>query len=210
MHISIFLFDGLTALDAVGPYEALQRLPECEIQFVGLTPGPKRTGDGRLALTADVAIADVSSADMVIVPGGTGAGLAPLLADAALADWLRRMDEVTTYTASVCSGAFILGAAGLLDGRRAATHWRAKGSLARFGARYSPDRVVFDGKYVTSAGVSAGIDMGLALCGRIAGRDVGEAVELSLQYDPQPPFGAGDPDTATPERLRLLEQRLRA
>ena len=209
MHISIFLFDGITALDAVGPYESLARLRETQIQFVGLTPGAKRTGDGFLGLVADVGIADVGRTDVLIVPGGNGAGLAPLLANAALADWLCRLDETTTYTTSVCSGAIILGAAGLLKGRTAATTWKARNSLARFGAQYSPERYVFDGKYVTSAGVSAGIDMGLALCERIAGREVAEAVELSMQYDPQPPFGTGNAAAETPERLKILEERLR-
>jgi transcriptional regulator GlxA family with amidase domain len=209
MRISIFLFDGVTALDAVGPYEALARLRETQIQFVGLTPGPKRTGDGFLGLIADAGVADVAGTDILIVPGGDGPGLAPLLANPELADWLRRLDQATTYTASVCSGAFILGAAGLLNGRTAATTWKAKGSLARFGAAYSPARYVFDGKYVTSAGVTAGVDMGLALCERIAGRDAAEAVELSIQYDPRPPFGTGAPQHATPERLKVMAERLR-
>jgi transcriptional regulator GlxA family with amidase domain len=210
MKIAILLFDGITALDAIGPFESLARMPDCEIVFVARQQGVVRTGDGFLGLNADAAISDVDEADILLVPGGHPRGLKSALADVDLLSWIKRIDVKSRWTCSICTGSLILGAAGLLAGRAASTHWRARDVLARFGATYSPDRVTVDGKYMTSAGVSAGIDMGLALCGELAGRDLAEAIELSMQYDPQPPFGTGDPARfATPERIRLIETGLR-
>ncbi|HTJ62633.1 MAG TPA: DJ-1/PfpI family protein [Alphaproteobacteria bacterium] len=209
MKIAIFLFDGVTALDAVGPYESLSRLPTTEIVFVGKAIGPVRTGNRFLALNADRAISDMTDADIVIVPGGLGDGLTAIVSDAETRDWLRDIDRRTIWTCAVCTGSLVLGAAGLLRGRRGATHWRARNALDQFGAEYCNDRVVFDDKYVTSAGVSAGLDMGLELCERIAGRELAEAVELSMQYDPKPPFGTGRFEDATPERIGLVENTLR-
>jgi transcriptional regulator GlxA family with amidase domain len=211
MLVTIFLFNGVTALDAVGPFEALQRLRDIQIEFVGASRGEKRTGDGFLGLIADKCIDEVSESDVLILPGGAAPGLTETLSDEGVLRWVRKIDRTTKCTASVCTGSLLLGAAGLLSGRSAATHFRARDALAHFGATYSPARLVFDGKYATSAGVSAGIDLGLALCERIAGREIGEAVELSMQYDPHPPFGTGNPSTsATADRLRLIQNSLRA
>ena len=210
MRIVIFLFDGTTALDAVGPYESLARIAESEVLFVGMNAGPVRTGDGMLGLIADAGIDDVRQADIVIVPGGNRRGLTRMVADTRLQAWIRDVDSSSRWTCSVCSGSLILGAAGVLAGRRASTHWRVEAALARFGAVYSPARVTIDGKYMTSAGVSAGIDMGLMLCGELAGREIAEAIELSMHYAPEPPFGTGDPRRfATPERIRIIEEVLR-
>jgi transcriptional regulator GlxA family with amidase domain len=131
------------------------------------------------------------------------------IADTDLHKWIRAIDQKSRWTCSVCTGALILGATGLLKGRKASTHWRAKDVLSRFGANYSPARVTIEGKYMTSAGVSAGIDMGLTLCAVLAGREFGEAIELSMQYDPEPPFRTGDPTQATSDRIVLIENRLR-
>ena len=208
MQIAIFLFDGMTALDAIGPYTSLTRLPDVQIVFVGKRAGMVRTGDGFLGLQADAGIADVASADLLIIPGGSA--VRSLLADTDLHEWVRVVDRTSRWTTSVCTGSLLLAAAGVLAGRTAATHWRAKAGLGPFGVLYSPERVVIDGKYMTSAGVSAGIDMGLVLCAEIAGREMAEAVQLSMQYDPQPPFDSGNAERdATPERVHIIENKLR-
>jgi transcriptional regulator GlxA family with amidase domain len=203
MRILVYLFDGVTALDAIGPYESLSRLPEVEIGFVARRAGPIRTGDKFLALHADTGIDEESGAGMLIVPGGQREAVRRELGDEALRDWIVAIDATTTRTCSVCTGSLILASAGLLNGRRASTHWSAREYLPRFGATYSADRVTEDGKYLTSAGVSAGIDLGLTLCAEIAGRETAEAVQLSMEYDPEPPFAAGNFADATPERLAL-------
>jgi transcriptional regulator GlxA family with amidase domain len=210
MHIVIFLFDGITAFDAIGPYESLSRLADVTVQFVAKAIGPVRTGDGFLALHADADIASVRHADILIVPGGHRRGLAATIPDPDVQEWVRAIDADSRWTTSVCTGSLILAASGVPSGRSASTHWRAKGALARHGVEYSTNRVTIDGKYLTSAGVSAGLDMGLHLCGAIAGREVAEAIQLSMQYDPQPPFDTGNPETAaTAERIALIKNVLR-
>ena len=204
MRILIYLYDGVTALDAIGPYESLSRLPGVEIRFVGLRAGPVRTGDGFLGLHADTGINDEIEADILIVPGGRRAGVQRELGEERVLGWMAVLDEVTKWTCSVCTGSLILGAAGLIEGRRASTHWGARDYLGHFNATYSAERVTEDGKYLTSAGVSAGIDLGLVLCAEIAGRAMAEAVQLSMEYDPAPPFDAGDFRKATPERLAMV------
>ncbi|HYW17153.1 MAG TPA: DJ-1/PfpI family protein [Allosphingosinicella sp.] len=201
MRILIYLYDGVTALDAIGPYESLSRLPGVDIRFVGLRAGPVRTGDGFLGLIADTGINDEIEADMIIVPGGRRSGVQRVLGEERVLGWLAVLDEKTKRTCSVCTGSLILGAAGLIEGRRASTHWGARDYLGHFNATYSGERVTQDGKYMTSAGVSAGIDLGLRLCAEIAGQEMAEAVQLSMEYDPDPPFRAGNFKDATPERL---------
>jgi transcriptional regulator GlxA family with amidase domain len=194
VQIAIVLYDRFTALDAVGPYETLGRLPDAEIVFVAERAGPVRTDTGRLALTADRTLAEVPSPDIVLVPGGPGQ--TPQMENAALLDWLRAADATSAWTTSVCTGSLLLAAAGLLRGRRATSHWLALDLLKEFGAEPTGERVVFDGKYVTGAGVSAGIDMGLTLLGRIAGDEHAQAVQLGIEYDPRPPYDAGSPEKA--------------
>ncbi|KFG72549.1 DJ-1/PfpI family protein [Streptomyces mutabilis] len=194
MQIAVVLFDRFTALDAVGPYETLGRLPDAETVFVAERAGPVRTDTGNLALTADRTLADVPAPDIVVVPGGPGQN--SQMENETLLDWLRTADGTSTWTTSVCTGSLLLAAAGLLEGRRATSHWLALDFLARFGAEATGERVVTDGKYVTAAGVSSGIDMGLTLLGRIAGDDHARAVQLLTEYDPQPPYDAGSPDKA--------------
>lgn len=205
MQIAILLFDGLTALDAIGPYEALNRLPDASTTFVAEQPGPKRTEDASLALIADAALSEVQGPDVVLVPGGKGRRA--LMHDGPVHEWLRQVHETSTWTTSVCTGSLILAACGLLSGRRATTHWLAMEELGELGAEPVSERVVFDGKLVTAAGVSAGIDMGLALAARIAGEQVAEAIQLGIEYDPDPPFRAGSPQTAHPDLVRALRAR---
>ncbi len=207
MDIAILLFDGITALDAVGPYEVLSRLPSAEVSFVAEQPGTKRTDNQQLALVADDALEDHARPDIILVPGGRGQ--TENMRDGALHEWLRAAHESTTWTTSVCTGSLILAAAGLLEGKRATSHWLALEELGRLGAEPSSERVVFDGKIVTAAGVSSGIDMALALAGRVAGDDVARAIQLSIEYDPQPPFDAGSPASAPAAVVDALRKRSR-
>ena len=207
MQIAIVLFDRFTALDAVGPYQVLGSLPGAEVVFAAERPG--RIGDdaGCLYLSADAALADVPHPDVVVVPGGPGQN--DQMRDGPLHAWLRAADQSTAWTTSVCTGALILAAAGLLKGRRATSYWLALGELGRYGAIPVAERVVFDQKYVTAAGVSSGIDMALALAGRIAGDQTAQAIQLGIEYDPQPPYDAGSPDRAPAEITGRLRARSR-
>ncbi len=207
MQIAILLFDRLTALDAVGPYEVLSRLPDATVTFVAERAGLKRTDTAQLALNADAALEELPHPDIVLVPGGRGQ--ADLMADGPLHEWLRAAHERSTWTTSVCTGALILAAAGLLAGKRATTYWTAMDELGRLGAEPVHERFVFDGKLATAAGVSAGIDMALALAARIAGERVAQAIQLGIEYEPQPPFRAGSPLTAPPKLVEALRARAR-
>ncbi|MGC4982964.1 DJ-1/PfpI family protein [Streptomyces sp. DT193] len=207
MQLAIVLFDRFTALDAVGPYEMLGRLPEADTVFVAERPGPVRSDTGRLALTADKSLAEVPHPDIVLVPGGPGQSAQ--MDNQVLLDWLRAADATSLWTTSVCTGSLLLAAAGLLEGRRATSHWLALDQLKRFGAEPTGERVVFDGKYVTAAGVSSGIDMGLTLLGRIAGDEHAQAVQLLTEYDPQPPYDAGSPDKAPAHLVEEFRSRSR-
>ncbi|MER7111807.1 DJ-1/PfpI family protein [Streptomyces sp. NPDC000229] len=197
MQIAILLYPGFTTLDAIGPYEIISRLPGAETVFVAKESGPVRNDQGNLALVADRTLAEVPSPDIVLVPG-TG-DWEPVMRDEETLDWLRTADATSTWTTSVCTGSLILAAAGLLEGRRATSHWLALDLLKAYGADPTGERVVFDGKYVTAAGVSSGIDMGLHLVGRIAGDRHAQIVQLLTEYDPQPPYDAGSPDKAPAE-----------
>ncbi|MFB7738667.1 DJ-1/PfpI family protein [Streptomyces sp. NPDC056112] len=207
MQIAIVLFDRFTALDAVGPYETLGRLPGAETVFVAERTGPVRTDTGHLALTADRTLGEVTDPGIVVVPGGPGQS--EQMENETLLDWLRTADATSTWTTSVCTGSLLLAAAGLLDGRRATSHWLALDQLRRFGAEPTGERVVFDGKYVTAAGVSSGIDMGLTLLGRIAGDEHAQAVQLLTEYDPQPPYDAGSPEKALAHLVEELRTNSR-
>lgn len=207
MRIAIPLFDRFTALDAVGPYEVLKFLPDSEIVFVAAAAGPVRDVPRWLSITADATFADIDACDVLLVPGGPGAR--ELLQDDVLLGWIRRMHQVSTWTTSVCTGSLLLAAAGLLEGLSATTHWAAVDVLESFGATYTPERVVFQGKTVTAAGVSSGIDMALALAARIADQTTAEAIQLAIEYDPQPPFDAGSPAKAPQAARELLSRGIR-
>jgi putative intracellular protease/amidase len=207
MNIAILLYERLTALDAIGPYEVLSRLPGASVTFVAAEPGPVRTDNGMLTLLAERSIEDVGDPDIVLVPGGPGEAAAR--AGGGVLEWLRAAHETTTWTTSVCTGSLILAAAGLLEGRRATGHWLALEELGRLGAVPVSERVVFDGKIVTAAGVSAGIDMALALAARVAGEDVAQAIQLGIEYDPQPPFDSGSPEKAPGAIVARLRDKSR-
>jgi putative intracellular protease/amidase len=207
MKIEILLYDGFTALDAIGPYEVLSRLPDSSLTFVAQEAGPVRTDNGILTLVAESAIDDLVPPDIVLVPGGPGEVAAR--AGGPVLDWLRSVHETSTWTTSVCTGSLILAAAGLLQGKRATSHWLALEQLGRLGAVPVAERVVFDGKLVTAAGVSAGIDMALTLAARIAGDQVAQAIQLGIEYDPHPPFDAGSPAKASADVVALLRARSR-
>jgi putative intracellular protease/amidase len=200
--ITIPLYDRFTALDAVGPYEVLSRLPGAKIVFVAEEAGPVRTDTRALTLVAERALADIDACDVVVVPGGPGTR--EMLQPQPLHDWLRAIDATTQWTTSVCTGALLLGAAGLLDGLEATTHWSAFDTLATLGARPTERRIVPQGKVVTAAGVSAGIDMALWLAAQIAGDEVAKAIQLGIEYDPQPPFDSGSVAKASPETKELV------
>lgn len=199
MNVFILVFDGITALDAVGPYEVLSRLPGATVTFVGPRRGEVRTDNGRLGLVADADLDERSACDLLVVPGGFGTRT--LERDERVLAWIRAADATTRITASVCTGALVLGAAGLLAGRRANTHWAVRARLAAHGAIPVAERIVRDGKYATAAGVSAGIDLALALTIELAGAAVAAAIQLGIEYDPAPPLDAGNAERA-PEPLR--------
>jgi transcriptional regulator GlxA family with amidase domain len=194
MQIAIPLFDRFTALDAIGPYETLSRLPGARVTFVAAEPGPIATDNRMLRIVAEKALDELTNPDIVVVPGGIGTRT--MMNDKQLVGWVRAAHTTTDWTCSVCTGSLVLGAAGLLDGLEATTHWMAMDTLASTGARPTGRRVVEQGKIMTAAGVSAGIDMGLTLAAKIAGDEVAQAIQLGIEYDPQPPFDAGSPDKA--------------
>ena len=206
MRIAILLYDGMTALDAIGPYDVLRQLPGAEVVFVGDTAGVKRTEAQPLGLVADRAFADVTRADILVVPGGLGQER--VMREPATLAWIRRIHETTTWTTSVCTGSLILAAAGLLHGLRATTHWAVLDELRQFGATPVSERVVEQGKIITAAGVSAGIDMALRLVARIAGDDVARGIQLGIEYDPAPPFDTGSPQKAPAYIVDLVRQTL--
>jgi putative intracellular protease/amidase len=202
VQIACFLFDGITALDIVGPYEILQRLPEADVRFVAKQAGEIRTDNKFLGLVADCSVDEVTEPDIVVVPGGFATR--GLEGDAATLDWIRSVDRTSTWTTSVCTGSMLLAAAGLLEGKEATSHWASLPRLAEYGAIPTGRRVVEQGKYVTAAGVSSGIDMALTLAARVAGDDFAQAVQLGIEYDPQPPFDAGSTDKAPDHIVELL------
>jgi putative intracellular protease/amidase len=189
MRIAVVLFEGVTALDAVGPYEVLQRLPEAEVSFVGHRRGEVRTDNGFLGLTVDRTFGDLLDPEIVVVPGGIGTR--NMVRDAEILDWVRKAHETTLYTTSVCTGSLVLAAAGLLEGLKATTHFSARPLLTKYGAVASDERVVAEGKIITAAGVSSGIDMALHLAVRVEDAITAKALQLMIEYDPQPPHDAG-------------------
>jgi putative intracellular protease/amidase len=191
MRIAIPLFDRFTALDAIGPYEVLQRIPGFDITFVGHRREVVRSDNGFLGIQLDATYDDVPSPDVVVFPGGVGTRA--LVTDEAVLDWVRRAHATSTFTTSVCTGSLVLAAAGLLDGLTATTHWSVLDMLAKLGAVPTSERVVehLPERIITSAGVSSGIDMALRLVEILVDRTAAEATQLGIEYDPQPPFDAG-------------------
>lgn len=202
MRIAILVFEEFTALDAIGPYEVLSRLPGAELTVLAKEAGPKRSDTGRLEITADATLGELPDPDLFLVPGGEGNR--PLMANDEILEWVREADRGSTWTTSVCTGSLVLGAAGLLEGKRATTHWAHRDRLSAFGAEPVAERFVIDGKLATAAGVSAGIDMALALAGRIGGEEVAKAIQLGIEYDPAPPFDSGSPEKAGDDLVALI------
>jgi transcriptional regulator GlxA family with amidase domain len=202
VKIAIPIFDKVTALDAVGPYEVLSRLPGAELTFVGFEPGPVKTDNRMLSLHVETALEDFADPDIVVVPGGFGTRA--LMTDSFMLEWVRQVHRTSEWTTSVCTGSLVLGAAGLLDGLEATTHWAAMETLAKTGAKPTARRVVQQGKIVTAAGVSSGIDMALFLAGQIAGDTVAQAIQLGIEYDPEPPYDSGSPDKAPTDVVEFV------
>jgi putative intracellular protease/amidase len=207
MDIAIPIFDRITALDAIGPYEVLSRLPGARVRWVAVTPGKYQTDNRQLTMVADEPLSAVPHPEIIMVPGGFGTRA--LMTPNPLLDWIRAAHETSQWTTSVCTGSLLLGAAGLLKGLEATTHWSALEQLTELGARPTRERVVERGKIVTAAGVSSGIDMALTLVARIAGDELAQTIQLGIEYDPQPPFRAGSPQTAPPHIVEGLRKRMR-
>jgi putative intracellular protease/amidase len=202
MEIAILIYDKLAALDAVGPYEVMRNVPGWDVRFVAKEKGDIRTEDGSLGLVADYTLDQVGAPDLVLVPGGKGSR--PLMHDEELLQWLREVDRTSKWTTSVCTGSLLLGAAGLLEGKRATGNWLVLDALRQFGADPVGGRWVEDGKVLTAAGVTAGIDMALHLVAVEAGPEVAQAVQLGIEYDPDPPFDCGSPQKAPAEIVELV------
>jgi transcriptional regulator GlxA family with amidase domain len=202
MQIAYLLYDRFTALDITGPHDVLNSVPGNESIFVAEQAGPVRNESDTLSLVADASLDEVTSPDIVVVPGGFGNRM--LLEHEPLHEWIRSVHETSVWTTSVCTGSLLLAAAGLLDGAPATTHWLARDVLAELGAKPVHDRIVEHGKIITAAGVSSGIDMALHLVRSINGDEVAQAVQLGIEYDPEPPLDAGSPEKAPPEIVELV------
>jgi transcriptional regulator GlxA family with amidase domain len=202
VNIAIPIFDRFTALDAVGPYEVLSRPAGWTVTFIAEQPGPKATETEMLSLVAERSLDELREPDIVVVPGGYGTR--ELMEDEALLNWIRHAHEHSQWTTSVCTGSHLLAAAGILDGLEATTHWATFDTLAQYGATPTSRRVVEQGKVITSAGVSSGIDMALTLVARIAGPELAQAIQLGIEYDPQPPYDSGSVEKAPPEIVEMV------
>ncbi len=204
MEIAIALFPQVTALDAIGPYEVLQRLPGAVVRFVGAEHGEVRADNGFLGLTVDHEYEDVPAPDVVLIPGGVGSRV--VAKDERALAWVRRAHETSRFTTSVCTGSLVLAAAGLLDGRSATTHWANHEELAALGALPTGQRVVehLDHRILTAAGVSSGIDMALRLAELLVDADAARAMQLMIEYDPDPPFDCGSPDKASEQVMQRV------
>jgi transcriptional regulator GlxA family with amidase domain len=206
MQIVFFFYDGMTALDAIGPHEILCRLPDSSVKRVARKAGFIHTDSSGLMVTAEYGLSDVSQADVLLIPGAGNATTQQ--AHPEVLAWIKAIHQTTTWTTSVCTGSLILGAAGLLNRLRATTHWAALDRLPFWGATPVKDRIVEDGKVMTAAGVSAGIDMALTLAMRLAGPVVAQSLQLGIEYDPNPPFDVGSPKKANPVIVEALRNRL--
>ncbi len=204
LEIAIPLFDRFTALDAVGPYQVLAGLPGARVRFLGPEAGPVHSDNRMLTLVAEAAYEDMPRPNILVVPGGTGTRA--LLADERMLAWVREAHGHSRFTTSVCTGSLVLAAAGVLNGVEATTHWAVHDTLASLGAVPVRQRVVQRGKIVTAAGVSAGIDMALTLAGQLAGDDGARAIQLMIEYDPDPPYDSGSPEKASPAVMALVAE----
>ncbi len=207
MKIAVALFDGVTALDAIGPYEVLQRLPDATVHFVGRSRGEVRTDNGFLGLMIDTPYQELEDPEILLIPGGIGTR--ELVHDSVTLDWVRNAHATSRYTTSVCTGSLVLGAAGMLEGLMATTHFSAMPLLSKYGATPTSQRVVQDGKVITAAGVSSGIDMALRLAELLSDETTAKALQLMIEYDPQPPHDAGSLQKVDPSVLARVQELAR-
>lgn len=208
MDLVFLIYPDFTTLDLVGPLEVLSLLPDVEIKIAAARRGMVWPDNSALPVVAPYGIDEIDRADLLLVPGGTGT--TATLTDARLTEWIARIDRTTRWTCSVCTGSLLLGAAGLLQGKPATTHWATMEALRSFGATPVAQRWVEAGKIVTAAGVSAGIDLALHLAAQIAGADTAKAIQLAIEYDPAPPFAAGSPAAAGPEIVAAVASGMTA
>ncbi len=201
--IAILVYDGITVLDAIGSYEVLAKIPNVEVKLVSNSLGEKRADTGFMSLSADYLLEDVTHPDILLVPGGN---FYAFIEDEQVLPWIRSAHETSKWTASVCAGSLLLGEAGIIDGLTVTTTWFAKQELEKYNATYSTDRYIVNGKIITSAGNSAGIDMAFYLAAQIAGNDIAESIQLILEYDPEPPFDVGGLDKAQPKHMKLAQE----
>lgn len=192
-HIGLLLFPEITQLDLTGPYEVFTKLPDAAVHLIWKTREPVRAGGG-MQILPTTTFAECPPLDLICVPGG--GGMNPLLNDDETLEFVRRQAKGARYVTSVCTGSLVLGAAGLLKGKRAATHWTAREFLAKFGAIADSARVVIDGNVITGGGVTAGIDFALTVVAQLKGPEVAQAIQLMIEYNPAPPFDAGSPERA--------------
>lgn len=205
MKIAFLIYEGFTALDVIGPYEVLSCLPGAQAHFVSKKSGPIRAHTNALSLVADYSLNEITAPDIIVVSGGTK-GTMTAAQDPEILEWIRAVHKTTTWTTSVCTGSLILGAAGILKGLKATTHWYGKDLLANFGAEYVEERVVKQGKIITAAGVSSGIDMALQLATLIAGEPMAQTIQLIIEYDPQPPHDSGSMSKANASVIEIAKQ----
>jgi len=204
MQIAFALWESFTLLDSIGPFQVLSGLPGAECVFVAERPGRVRDHTGLTSLEATKGFDEVPRPDLIVVPGGIGAER-HIAAKHPIVDWIRTVHPGTTWTTSVCTGSLLLAAAGVLDGLPATCHWASYDALRTLGAKPTGQRVVFEGKVVTAAGVSSGIDMALALVQRMHGTPLAQALQLAIEYDPQPPLDAGSPEKAPKEIVAMVQ-----
>lgn len=202
--ITFFIYNNYTALDIAGPYEVLSKLPDYQIQFAALEKGIY-TDSKEFKIVVDDIISEVHKTDILIIPGGSG--IFNLLSNRLIIDWIKDINETTEWTAAVCTGAFLLAEAGLLKNKHCTTHWRSRAKLAEYGVKVCRQRYVADGKILTSAGVSAGIDMALFLTSKLTNDTVAQIVQLGIEYDPEPPFACGSLEKADENIIEMLTQK---
>jgi putative intracellular protease/amidase len=202
--IGLVLYPQFTALDIVGPFQTLVDVPGLDVFFVAEAAGPVADHTGRLVLLASHAFSEIDALDIVVVPGGFADRV--LDEDNAVVQFIKRIHPTTQWTTSVCTGSIFLAHAGVLNGLVATTHWGSYDRLTALGAIATDQRVVQTGKIITAAGVSSGIDMGLVLVQQLAGEETAKAIQLAIEYDPQPPFDSGSPAKATPELVALVSE----
>lgn len=207
MKIAFYIYNGMTMLDAIGPYEVLRSIRNAEVFFVAQKKGEIKVDSGFVHLNAKYDIDDIKSADILVVPGSTITFIREMKNKKVL-KWIKEIDKTTKWTTSVCSGSIILAATGLLNGLKATSHWKPIDLLKNFGAIPTRERFIEQGKFITAAGVSAGIDMALHLSNKIVGEMETKAIQLAIEYDPNPIYDSGNFSTASKETIKMAEMKM--